>query len=114
MLEEENNRIKSLLIATTFFYVFCGGLGMIVAKFVYSDAYIFWTFGRPWTIWISWLAIFITFSWIPLTLFCLFQGVLLKKKYSAASYSGDKTIGNLSVLLPLVFILIYILSRVIY
>jgi hypothetical protein len=114
VLEDENNRLKTLLIATTVIYLVCGGLGIVASNFVYSDAYILWTFGRPWTIWISWLAIFITFSWIPLTLFCLFQGVLLKKKYSAASYSGDKTVGNLSVLLPVVFILIYILSRVIY
>ena len=114
MLEEENHRLKSLLIATIIFYIFGFGLGLFFAKFVYSDAYIIWTFGRPWTLWVTWFALFISYSWIPLTLFLLFQGILLKRKYSEVSYTGDRTVGNLSIVVPLVFVLIYIFSRVIY
>ena len=114
MLEEENHRLKSLLTATTIFYVFGGGLSLWFAKFLYSDAFIVWTIGRPWTLWVTWFVLFLSYSWIPLTFFLLIQGILLKRKYSEVSYTGDRTVGNLSVVVPLVFISIYIFTRVVY
>ena len=114
MLEDENNRLKSLLRATTLFYVIGGGLSLWFANFLYSDAFVVWTFGRPWTLWVTGFVLFLSYSWMPLTLFLLFQGIVLKRKYSEVSYTGDRTVGNLSVVIPLAFIFIYVFTRVVY
>ena len=114
MLDDENNRLKGLLIATIAFYILGGGLGLLFGKFLYSDTYIIWTFEKPWIIWATWVVMFLTFSWIPLSVFLLWQGIVLRRKYSETAYSGDRTVGNLSVFVPVVFALIYIFTRVFY
>ena len=114
VLDDENNRLKSLLIATIAFYILGGGLGFWFGKFLYSDTYIIWTFEKPWIIWVTWVVMFLTFSWIPLSAFLFWQGIVLRKKYSENAYPGDRTIGNLSVFVPVVFASIYIFTRVFY
>jgi hypothetical protein len=114
MLDEENSRLKGLLVATTAMYVVGWIIGIGLVRIVNNDNYIIWTFERPWVIYITWFFIFLGYCWIPLSIFLLAQGFILKKKYSEILYSGDKTVGNLSVVAPLVFFMIYIFTRVLY
>ena len=114
MLDEENSRLKRLLVATTVTYFLGWIIGLGLARFVNSDNYIFWMFERPWILYVTWFFIFLGYCWIPLSLFLLAQGFLMKKKYSEISYSGDKTVGNLSLVAPLVFFAIYVFTRVLY
>ena len=114
MLEEENSRLKRLLVATAITYVIGWIIGLSLGRFVYSDSYIIWTFGRPWAFYITWVFLLIGYFWIPLSIFLLVQGIILKRKYSENLYSGDKTIGNLSVVTPVFFWAVYIFTRVLY
>ena len=114
MLDEENSRLKRLLVATTVTYFLGWLIGLGLARIVNSDNYIIWMFERPWILYVTWFFVFLGYCWIPLSLFLLAQGFLLKKKYSEISFSGDKTVGNLSVAAPLVFFAIYVFTRVLY
>jgi hypothetical protein len=114
MLEEENSRLKRLLVATTITYVIGWVIGLTLGRFIYSESYIIWTIGRSWAFYITYFFIFLGFFWIPLSIFLLVQGLILKRKYSENLYLGDKTIGNLSVLTPVFFWAIYIFTRVLY
>jgi hypothetical protein len=114
MLDDENNRLKGLLIATTIAYLFSWGMAYFFVPYLYDDLFLLWVLEYPWLIYLSYILVFLTFCWIPLTIFLLIQGVLLRKKYSESQFTGDKTIGNLSVLLPIVFVLIYATTRLLY
>jgi hypothetical protein len=114
MLDEENSRVKGLLVATTFLYLVGWVVGLITSRVVNSDDYVFWTLQYNWVIYLTWVFLFLGFCWIPLSLFLLAQGFILRKKYSDHSYTGDRTIGNLSVVVPVVFISIYVFTRVLY
>ena len=114
MLEEENSRVKSLLVATISLYIFGFILGLFLNRAINSATYIVWLFERPWVIWITWFCLFLAYCWIPLSIFLLFQGFSLRKKYSIDSYVGDKTVGNLSIIMPIMFILIYVVTRMLY
>ena len=114
MLDEENNRVKGLLVATTTIYLLGWIIGLFLNRVLNSGSYIVWTFEHSWVIYVSWFFLFLGYCWIPLSIFLLVQGFLLKKKYSEHSYTGDRTIGNLSVVIPVVFFAIYIFTRVLY
>ncbi len=114
MLDEENNRLKGLLIATTGMYFLGWIIGLLLNRLVNSESFIIWTYEYSWVNYVTWFFLFVGFCWIPLSIFLLVQGFILKKKYSEQSYTGDKTIGNLSVLLPVVFFAIYIATRILY
>jgi len=114
VLDEENNRLKGLLIATTISYLFSWGLAFFLAPYLFDDGFILWVLKYPWLIYISYFLLFLSYCWIPLSIFLLIQGVILRKKYSESQFTGDKTIGNLSVLLPVVFLLIYVATRLLY
>ena len=114
MLDEENTRVKGLLVATTLLYFVGWIVGLISNRVVNSDNYIVWTFENNWVIYVTWFFLFFGFCWIPLSVFLLAQGFILRKKYSDHSYTGDRTIGNLSVVVPVVFIAIYVFTRVLY
>ncbi len=114
MLDDDNNRLKGLLIATTISYLFSWGLAYLFVPYLFDDLFLLWVLKYPWLIYLSYLIVFLTFCWIPLTIFLFIQGVLLRKKYSEFQYAGDKTIGNLSVLVPIIFTAIYALTRIIY
>lgn len=114
MLDEENSRVKGLLVATTFLYLLGWIVGFILNRVINSDDYIIWTFDHNWVIYLTWFFAFLGFCWIPVSLFLLAQGLILRRKYSEYSFDGDRTIGNLSVFLPLIFILIYFATRILY
>lgn len=114
MLDEENNRVKGLLVATTFLYILGWVVGFILNRVINSDSYIIWTFEHTWVIYVTWVCLFLGYCWIPVSVFLMAQGFILRKKYSDHSYTGDRTIGNLSVVIPVVFFAIYIFTRVLY
>jgi hypothetical protein len=114
MLEEENSRLKRLLIATTGFYVVAWIIGLTFGRFVNSDEYVIWYFEHFYAAWVSWIAIFSIYSWVPLAVFLFLQGLGLRKRYVREDFTGDRSIGNLSLLLPIVFLLIYLLTRLLY
>lgn len=111
MLDEENSRLKGLLIATSIAYLLGWIIGLTIGQFVNTDDYIFWVFEHGWVVYLTWFFIFIGFSWMPLSIFLLVQGFILRKKYSDHSFTGDRTVGNLAVVVPIVFIGIYLGSR---
>jgi hypothetical protein len=114
MLDDENSRVKGLLVATTFLSLVGWLVGLISNRVVNSESYIIWTFEHNWVIYLTWFFLFIGFCWIPVSLFLLAQGFILRKKYDDHSFEGDRTIGNLSVVLPLAFLAIYVVTRVLY
>jgi hypothetical protein len=114
MLDEENSRVKGLLVATTFLYLIGWIVGLISSRVVNSESYIIWTFEHNWVIYLTWFFLFIGFCWIPVSLFLLAQGFILRRKYSDHSFDGDRTIGNLSVVLPVTFFVIYVATRIFY
>lgn len=114
MLDDENSRLKALLKASTAAYVIGWGISFILGHALYDDKYLNWMSEYQWLVYISWLLIFLGFCWVPLSIFLLIQGIIIRKKYSDLGYTGDKTIGNLSVLLPAIFFVIYVGTRVMY
>ena len=114
MLDEENSRLKGLLIATTFAYILGWVIGIFLNETINTDTYLLLSIDHSWVIYLTWLLAFIGFCWIPLSIFLLAQGFILKRRYSDHSYTGDRTIGNLSVVVPITFVVIYIFSRVLY
>jgi len=114
MLEDENNRVKSLCLATTFFYIFSGIIQLTFGKFIYSDSYVIWYFQNSWAVWLTYIFLFLGYAWIPLSLFLLFQGFKLRKLYNLNEFTGDRTIGNLAIFLPSSFFAVYILTRMVY
>ena len=114
MLEEENSRLKGLLVATTSMYL-CGWIvGSIVNRLINTDSYVIWFVEHSWVTYITYFVLFLCYCWIPLSIFLLVQGFILRKKYAVHSFAGDRTIGNLSVVIPVVFFAIYIFTRVLY
>lgn len=114
MVDDENSRVKGLLVATTFLYLVGWIVGLASNKVVNSDDYLIWTFEHSWVIYVTWFFLFLGFCWMPVSLFLLAQGFILRRKYLDYSYEGDRTIGNLSVILPVIFFAIYIVTRIFY
>ena len=114
MLEEDNSRLKGLLVATTSMYIFGWFGGSILNRVIDSDSYVIWFVEHSWVIYVTYFVIFLCYCWIPLSIFLLAQGFILRKKYSVNSFTGDRTIGNLSIVFPLIFFAIYVVTRVIY
>lgn len=114
MLDKENNRVKGLLISTTFVYLLAWIIGLPLNRVLNSESYIIWTFEHSWVIYFTWFLSFLCYCWIPLSIFLFVQGIILKRNYSEYEYSGDRTIGNLSVVIPVVFFAVYIFTRVLY
>jgi len=112
MIEEENSRLKSLLIATTIAYLFTFALAVFLSDFINSDQYAIWSIQYSWVNYLSWLILFLGFCWVPMSIFLGIQGFILRKKYKAVDFAGDRTVGNLSAFLPILFLLVYIGSRV--
>ena len=112
MIEEENSRLKSLLIATTIAYLFTFALAVFLSEFINSDQYVIWSIQYSWVIYLSWLVLFLAFCWVPLSIFLMIQGFILRNRYKVEDFEGDRTVGNLSAFLPLVFFAIYIGTRV--
>ncbi len=112
MIEDENSRLKSLLIATTIAYSFTWFLAIFLSDFINSDTYLIWTIKFSWVTYVSWLVLFLAFCWVPLSIFLMVQGFILRNKYKVENFTGDRTVGNLSAFLPLVFFAVYIGTRI--
>ncbi len=112
MLEEENSRLKGLLIATTVAYAFTFLIAIFLSDFINSDQYVIWSIQYGWVIYLSWLILFLSFCWVPMSIFLGIQGFIVRKKYDNMSFTGDRTIGNLSLLFPILFFVVYIGSRI--
>ena len=112
MIEEENSRLKSLLIATTIAYLFTFSIAIFLSDFIDSDQYLIWAIEYDWVEYLSWLVLFLAFCWVPMSIFLGIQGFILRKKYNAVGFAGDRTVGNLSAFLPILFLVVYIGSRV--
>jgi hypothetical protein len=112
MIEEENTRLKSLLIATTIAYSLTWFLAIFLSDFINSDTYVIWSIKFSWVTYVSWIVLFLAFCWVPLSIFLMIQGFILRNKYKVQDFAGDRTVGNLSALVPLAFFGIYIATRV--
>jgi hypothetical protein len=112
MFDAENSRLKNLLVATTTAYVFGWGIGLFLTQALYDDNYLIWLLKYPWLNYVTGFFVFLGFCWIPLSIFLLVQGVSLRRQYSLLDYTGDRTVGNLSTVLPVFFFAIYIATRV--
>jgi hypothetical protein len=114
MLDEENRRLKGLVIATTSAYILGWVVGLSLNRILNSEKFLIWMIEYSWTIYLSWFLLFLCFCWIPLSIFLVIQGFSIRKQYAATGYTGDRTIGNLSVLLPFAFFAIYFVTRALY
>lgn len=112
MLEEENSRLKGLLIATTIAYLFTFSIAIFLSDFLNSVQYLVWSIQYEWVIYLSWIVLFLGFCWVPMSIFLGIQGFILRKKYNQMAFTGDRTIGNLSAFLPVLFFAVYIGSRI--
>ena len=114
VIEDENSRVKSLLIATTGFYILSCIIGFTFGRFINSEEYVAWYFENSYSLWVSGTALFFMYAWTPLAIFLFIQGVKLKKRYSRENFTGDRSVGNLSFLLPLGFLAVYVATRLLY
>ena len=110
MLEEEQGRLKSLLIASIVLYILAWIIGLGVLKpILYDFENLDLFLNYPWLVWIL---TFMTFTWIPVSLWLLWQAVLLRRQMNAVHYEGDKSIATLSIAVPIFFWVFYVLSRI--
>jgi hypothetical protein len=111
MLEEENSRLKRLLIATLFLYLISWIASYASAKLLYDFRYIELYIENQW---LTYIILFFAFTWIPATIFLFVQGKKLKSKINLSTEVIDKSIVNLSITLPIVMVIIYISTRIFY
>ena len=114
MFDEENSRLKGLLIATILAYILAIALSLFMNRIVNSDSYVVWFLEYSWVIYLSWFLLFLVYCWIPLTIFLFVQGLILKRKYSLHAFNGDRTIGNLSIVIPIFMVAIFVGTRLMY
>ena len=108
---EENSRLKRLLIATVFLYFISWVAAYGLNNLLYDYRYIglFLEYG-----WISYLLLFFGFVWMPTSVFLLIQGRNLNTKINNSVEKIDKSIATLSITLPIVMVIVYIGTRIIY
>lgn len=110
-MEEENNRIKTLLIATVSAYLIALGVGVVLNRLINSEEFLVWTVEHSWGIYLTYFMLFISYCWIPLILFLFVQGIRLRQNYQSINYRGDRTVGNLAVLIPIIIGIVYFGTR---
>jgi hypothetical protein len=110
VLDEEKGRLKNLLIASIVLYILSWIFGLGVLKpILYDFENLDLLLNYPWLIWVL---TFVTFTWIPVSLWLLWQAVILRRQMKAINYEGDKSIATLSIALPIFYWVFYILSRI--
>jgi hypothetical protein len=110
VIPEEHNRLKSLLIATTFTYGLSWVIALLMQRMLNSLNTIWFVIDN---MWITAVLGLLAFAYIPLTGFLFFQGVKMRKMYANTNFEGDRTIGNLSLAIPVGILFIYIATRVV-
>jgi hypothetical protein len=110
VFDTEENRLKKLLISSIFLYFLSWVLGLGVLNRILNDIETIGLFLDYQ--WVFWIMSFFIFMWIPVSLWLLVQGILLRKQMITANYGGDKSISTLAIVIPLTYWIIYILSRI--
>jgi hypothetical protein len=110
VIPEEHNRLKSLLVATTFMYGLSWVIGWLMQRMLNSLNTIWFVIDN---MWITAVLGLIAFAYMPLSGFLFYQGLRIRKLYSSVSFEGDRTIGNLSLAIPIGILFIYIATRVV-
>jgi hypothetical protein len=111
VLEEENNRLKRLLIATTLSYIFSLICSYYAQKLLFDANYLGLFLDHSW---LGYVLLFLSFVWVPLSIFLFIQAYLLKKQILSSTEILDKSIANISLLLPMIILFIYIATRIFY
>jgi hypothetical protein len=111
MLEEENSRLKRLLIATVILYFISWCSAYVLNKFLYDFRYIGLFIENQW---VTYLMLFFGFAWIPATIFLFIQARNLNRKFGKAEEVIDKSVITLSLTLPIVMALVYVGTRILY
>ena len=111
MLEEENSRLKRLLIATVFLYFISWVATYASSKLLYDFRYIGLFLDNQW---LAYLTLFFGLAWMPATIFLFVQGRNLKSKITLSKENIDQSIVTLSITLPIVMVIVYIATRIFY
>ena len=111
MLEEENSRLKRLLIATVVLYLISWIAAYASNKLLYDFRYIGIFIENQW---IAFLILFFGLAWMPATIFLFIQARSLNQKAKYSDAIVDKSIITLGITLPIVMALVYIGTRVFY
>jgi hypothetical protein len=111
MLEEENNRLKRLLIATVSLYLVSWIAAYASNKLLYDFRYIGLFIENQW---IAYLILFFGLAWMPATIFLFIQARSLNKKMKYSENFIDKSVVTLSITLPIVMAIVYIGTRIFY
>lgn len=109
MLEEENSRLKRLLIATVVLYLISWIAAYLSNKVLYDFRYIGLIIENQW---IAYLILFFGLAWMPATIFLFIQARSLHQKTKYSEEIADKSIITLSKTLPIVMALVYIGTRI--
>lgn len=111
MFNEDKTRLKSLLIASTFLYAVAVTLYLTYFKpLLTSYKFIGFAVNHPW---MNWALALITIMWIPVSIFLFIQGFVLINKMSKEDDLEKGLIPILSVISPLIFWGIFIISRIV-
>jgi len=111
MLEEENSRLKRLLIATVVLYSISWIAAYASNKLLYDFKYIGLFIENQW---IAYLILFFGLAWMPTTIFLFIQARGLSQKIKYSEEVIDKSIVTLGMTLPIVMALVYIGTRIFY
>ncbi len=111
MLEEENSRLKRLLIATVFLYFISWVSAYASNKLLYDFRYIGLFIENQW---VAYFILFFGLAWMPATIFLFIQGRNLKYKINISEEKIDKSVVTLSITLPIVMAIVYIATRIFY
>jgi hypothetical protein len=110
-MEESKTKLKKLLIASVSLYLLAWVVGISVLKpYLFDFQYNELLFANQWIIW---SLLFVGFMWIPVSLFLLGQGIFLRRRMDAEGYEGDRSVCTMSIVIPFIFWIVYLLSRVV-
>jgi hypothetical protein len=111
MLEEENSRLKRLLIATVTLYLISWVAAYASNKLLYDFRYIGLFLDNQW---IAYLILFLGLAWMPVTIFLFVQARSLNQKMKYSEEVIDKSVITLSITLPIVMGIVYVGTRIFY
>ena len=111
MLEEENSRLKRLLIATVTLYLISWIASFASTRLLYDLRYVGLFIENQW---IAYLLLFLGLAWMPATIFLFVQARILKQKMKSSDVVIDKSIVTLSITIPIVISIVYIGTRIYY
>ena len=111
MFEEENSRLKRLLVATVILYIVSWCSAYVLDKFLYDFRYIGLFIENQW---VTYLLLFFGFAWMPATIFLFIQARNLNRKIGKPEQVIDKSVITLSLTLPIAMAIVYVGTRILY